>query len=83
MLNEGSACQNFVLGNFEPATSTFVPAPKSQPRVAIDRGDVMFSEVNVVEGRMLHMVRANTPVSAEGTRLEVVDEQALRGGRAG
>ena len=58
MLNEGSACQNFVLGNFEPATSTFVPAPKSQPRVAIDRGDVMFSEVNVVEGRMLHMVTA-------------------------
>jgi len=47
MLNEGSACHNFVLGNFDAATSTFTPAPASQPRVSIDEGDVMFSEVCV------------------------------------
>ena len=55
ILNEGSACKNFVLGNFDAATSTFHPAPKAQPRLAIDWGDVVFSEINVIEGRMLHM----------------------------
>lgn len=55
MLNEGSNCQDFVLGSFDPASSTFIPAPSTQKRVAIDWGDVMFSEVNVIDGRMLHM----------------------------
>lgn len=38
MLNEGSACQNFVLGTFNASASKFVPAAPPQPRVAAAGG---------------------------------------------
>jgi hypothetical protein len=59
MMNEGSACKTFVLGTFNPSTSKFTPAKSASSHgsrvrvVSIDMGDVLFSEVNVVDGRMV------------------------------
>eukprot|EP01052_Picozoa_sp_SAG31_P053201 SAG31_NODE_13516_length_864_cov_1.070588_2_plen_143_part_01 len=39
MLNEGSACKSFVLGTWDPQSSTFDPAPATQSRLALDWGD--------------------------------------------